>query len=534
MSNNQEGEANEYKDCLAVFSYYRPGKVDDLETRYVKAVDKEKVEENEKMLRESFAAKFHGHVPRIVHEIAIAKELYADKYSISDFVDRFNIQKIKKMMELPELKGHEVAVAMLYVNELYNNVSDLEKLGEFARYICAVYASMPYDHAYEDENLTDVDRLDTMLKWISKHADSDINLFAKMLYSHDFRVYEDDTVRAVKAKWEYLQMGREEYDKIYDVYGNMWGLECSKCTIAGVGKKVFHDNYIAYIMEPDDIRQIILGHITYCCQRMDQEGESAMMFGLVADNAGFLIIEDARDGHIVAQAEVWEKDEYTLVFDNIEFANDAKIESYRAVLGKWLEECEYPNVYCGLEYQAPIQRYSHYFKFNDGVMLDASPQTIYILSHEQDSEDKSSMIRKKYRNLESPEEAQELMESGKVSIMDYIYSDADNECVVFKEDGQLPAFFKTTIGVDFATRFFDKAKYAPKLERAAEIGDFRPIPPELKPFYQSYYQRHQLSIPELEYMTEQMNIMDRFDQYENEQYEDDYDDYNDEELEMSI
>ena len=109
-------------------------------------------------------------------------------------------------------------------------------------------------------------------------------------------------------------------------------------------------NLHAGIMKPGDTRMAILGQATDCCQHLGSAGESAMMYGLVYEHAGFWIIEDKNKHKILAQAEIWEKDPNTLIFDNIEFADDRDVSQFSELIGLWAEKSQYENIYMGTGY----------------------------------------------------------------------------------------------------------------------------------------------------------------------------------------
>ena len=109
-------------------------------------------------------------------------------------------------------------------------------------------------------------------------------------------------------------------------------------------------NLHAEIMKPGDTRMAILGQATDCCQHLEGMGETAMMYGLVYEHAGFWIVEDKNTDKIYAQAEIWEKDPDTLVFDNIEFADNSDVSRFAEIIGLWAKNSPYKNVYMGLGY----------------------------------------------------------------------------------------------------------------------------------------------------------------------------------------
>ena len=112
--------------------------------------------------------------------------------------------------------------------------------------------------------------------------------------------------------------------------------------------KVEMGNEKCYIMKWDDIRQIMLGEYTHCCQRLGEVGESSMLFGLISPHSGFMAIE--RNNKILGQAWVWEDDKDTLVLDNIELANCREVNQFKDILYMWVKNSPYKNIQLGLGY----------------------------------------------------------------------------------------------------------------------------------------------------------------------------------------
>lgn len=104
----------------------------------------------------------------------------------------------------------------------------------------------------------------------------------------------------------------------------------------------------ASIMAWNDLRQVFLGDYTHCCQRIDEAGESSMMFGLVSKHSGFFTIQ--RDNKVLAQAWVWEAKADTLVLDNIELADCREVDQFIDILYKWVKKSPYENIQLGLGY----------------------------------------------------------------------------------------------------------------------------------------------------------------------------------------
>lgn len=117
------------------------------------------------------------------------------------------------------------------------------------------------------------------------------------------------------------------------------------------GPTIYQDGYKAYFLPADDIRQVVIGRDTVCCQHLGGAGETSMMYGLLNPDAGFFVVERLSDHNIVAQGESWlTEDKKTLCFDNIEFANDRDMRSFAPIVAKFAQECPYENVVTGTGY----------------------------------------------------------------------------------------------------------------------------------------------------------------------------------------
>ena len=137
----------------------------------------------------------------------------------------------------------------------------------------------------------------------------------------------------------------KEFEKVQKKY-NFSELKCSI-----ENTEVQNGDQLAFILDANSPKQATLGYDTHCCQRLGGAGESAMMYGMLAENAGFWAIE--QKNKIVAQAEIWTgllDGKEVLVFDNIELANDRDFNLIRKTLEKWLENSSYKNIIMGTGY----------------------------------------------------------------------------------------------------------------------------------------------------------------------------------------
>lgn len=109
----------------------------------------------------------------------------------------------------------------------------------------------------------------------------------------------------------------------------------------------------AYILAPDDYRNITVGYDTDCCQHFNGAGEDCTYVATSNPDSGIWIIEDENTGKVEAQAWVWyDRDSDTFVFDNVEFANDQKVESYSGLLSAYTSALPQANVHMGMGYNA--------------------------------------------------------------------------------------------------------------------------------------------------------------------------------------
>ncbi|AZB41539.1 hypothetical protein CEF21_04075 [Bacillus sp. FJAT-42376] len=110
---------------------------------------------------------------------------------------------------------------------------------------------------------------------------------------------------------------------------------------------------IAYILEPDDHKQVILGYLTVCCQRLNGSGEASMMEGLINPESGFLVFE--KNSNLLAQSWIWlSEDGAVLVLDSIEFAENRSAGDIVELLRLWLKKASYPNIQLGIGFNRTL------------------------------------------------------------------------------------------------------------------------------------------------------------------------------------
>lgn len=380
--------------------------------------------------------RFHGRFPQILKSIARISDFYTknhahDKEEYQDrlnekLVSRFSISAVRGMLSN---KTPQAIAVMLYERYTPEKCVRISENQDNMNYICSLLIKA---HRKDKDTQTSKIFYDAA-DWISEHLDSGRDIKEKIAKSADILdIKPEDTVGAVQAKI-FRSKSMKAVKKLEKAYKEAhFKLKNCTCELKGVGVEVENGRYKAYIMKPDDERQVSLGDDTTCCQRLYDIGESAMMHGLLHPKAGFWALEEKSTGLIKAQAEIWEENENTLVFDNIEFANDADIELYKDCIGDWLRQTEYANVKMGVGYN----QMSNVGDFRDAPAAKppVTPYEIYVISHENESE---API------FDSEQEAKEALDSGRVTYFDYVYCDAENRCLHLKEGGVLEPFFMT-------------------------------------------------------------------------------------------
>ncbi len=404
-------------------------------TAIVEQADHLKWQEYQKELSGYFAEndRFNGRVPRICDDLALA---YLYRYAQADnrdglpelkeYAQRFHLANVKAMVDA----GLPIAqVAMIYTTFSMEKTTQIAANPRTAQAI----AQMLYKAERDGEK-----KFLDAAKWLSEHLNTNEEMIEKLYKkAENISLEPTDTIAALETKLLNTKAENEikRIEKRYKKPG--FKFKDVTCELKNVGQISEFERYRAYIMEPDDERQVLLGFnadmSVNSCQRLDDAGESAMMHGLLNPRAGFFIIEDKNSGYIKAQAECWELDEDTLIFDNMEFMNDAEVELYRGILKQWLTDSDYKNVRMGTGYNELVYGRNN-FRNAGPARPPVTPYECYVISYEEGSE---API------LKSEEDAKEKLEKGEITYFDYVYSDSCDHgtSVWLKEDGKLEPYF---------------------------------------------------------------------------------------------
>ncbi|MFN2926509.1 DUF4116 domain-containing protein [Lachnospiraceae bacterium YH-ros2228] len=130
-------------------------------------------------------------------------------------------------------------------------------------------------------------------------------------------------------------------------------------SIRGRNIEVTDGKYTILMLDAKDYRNLLVGYDTHCCQRFDEAGESCVRDIITSPTSGITAIVRNRDmkdgqwvsGKCLAQAYTWVNEEHsTIVFDNMEFADDRKVSEFSDLIAMWAERMPYQNVHVGTGY----------------------------------------------------------------------------------------------------------------------------------------------------------------------------------------
>ncbi len=255
------------------------------------------------------------------------------------------------------------------------------------------------------------------LKWAINHPDTNEKNLLIVLENFDTFSLNANSKLSYVLKKVLESEARLEIKRIEAKYKNFTFDEC-KFNIKK--SEIEINDRKAFIMDKNDERMVMLGEYTNCCQHLGSAGETAMMHGLINASAGFWAIED-KDGKIIAQAEIWETDEKTLVFDNIEFADNRDIDDLRDNIYAWLKTTKYENIIMGLGYN---EMNTNNLPTAPAQHPPITPEEVFILDNN--------------RHFKTLEETKEYMKTHSLNYEDCgIYTDADRRCVYLKKNDEI-------------------------------------------------------------------------------------------------
>lgn len=134
-----------------------------------------------------------------------------------------------------------------------------------------------------------------------------------------------------------------------------------------------------YMLPPDDYRNFTTGYDTNCCQHYGSAGESCV-WKLTSDPfAANVVIE--RNGKILAQGFVWtDESKDTLVFDNVEFADDRTVQQFNDLFAVWSSAMPYKNIHVGVGYNQGMQSWGKRINSVDRAIMPTTLSNRHVYS----------------------------------------------------------------------------------------------------------------------------------------------------------
>lgn len=389
-------------------------KFNDYKTVGVLGIKNEYSDDVKQALEEGFKKRYKM-LPKILDGIAVTAT--ALNLSPADVVKAFSIKDTKTFMD----KGIPVSHGILAEVAMGDKFMQFIDKPYFATLMIA-----------SKEALANPD-IKNVCEWIYRHKDTDLNFVIDVLNKRTIlKINPEMTVDGVKQTISNLGAYEEiaKLEKKYD------GFALSNCKCDIKRTTTVTGKFKCEILDPDDPRSATIGYDTDCCQHLGGAGESAMMYGMVEPNAGFWILSNVNTGEILGQGEVWQTDEDTLVFDNIEFKDDASIRLYKDAIAEWCKASPYKSIYMGTGYNALNElNFDVYSQYND---IELEPlftgKTISILAQDADDDIEADYDEDDYDGKNAVSIGADDRES-------LLYSDAMSEVAILKEFGSLSKVF---------------------------------------------------------------------------------------------
>ena len=379
------------------------------------------------LLKEMFrtSPRFRGREPQILPQMSAV----CDRFGVDPELvfEKFNIQNYRQLSALGLPKTDVIILGTLLSPAEISAVKVNFEIASMVSYFLEEGRSRGrVKNSYENA-----------AHFVASHASSDANTLRRIEENPDKYTIDGKTsIDAIEAQTSSNIEAEKEIEKIEKAYKKS-GFKFKNCVCNLKNTKAEDGSYVAYILDGQDKRQVMLGYDTFCCQHLGDAGESSMMHGLINEKAGFFVIENKNSGKIVAQAESWEtEDGSTLVFDNIEFANDADIDNYKDVLGKWVLESSYKNIIMGCGYNTFA---SCDFETAGAITPPVTAYELYVMSYEEDAY--AGEKGDQYVNIPSEEEAQRMLDNGEITYFDYVYCDSERESMYLKKDDKVADYF---------------------------------------------------------------------------------------------
>ncbi len=265
-----------------------------------------------------------------------------DEFNIELLIQRFHVKSMRFALslkeEIPSIY-HRIKYGIMFEKRIYEVIFHLKNS---VRDLNSFVAGMPGKYPIVDKELEN---------WVISHAGKTKNetIHEVMTFWNDPQFPKHSTLEEQKL---YFGLNRKEieWERCVKKYPNAFQQPFS-CRLKYLRIEIGEEK--AYILEPNDKKQVLLGILSVCCQRLDGDAEASMMEGLLNPYSGFLVFE--RGEKLLGQSWVWlSSDEKTLVLDNIELAENRSPLHILHLLKEWVHRSPYENIQMGIGFNPII------------------------------------------------------------------------------------------------------------------------------------------------------------------------------------
>lgn len=293
-----------------------------------------------KIADEKFKELFRGHSPKVLFDYMYAqlaargiRPSMATEEEISDIVSKFNQKNVSMVAK------YRSPILFALADKLnYNEIKEdhIQAL--------AVYIGFADIKRYIDKGF---------VEWYQANKDVSISNLVELLQTEN-KISKFTAGKTAKELVTEVLLGRAIRDcrAMEEKYG--YRFEDNEIAIRGRHVVAKEGKLKMYMLPADDYRNFTVGHDTHCCQVYGNAGESCVWKYTTDPFAACVVIE--REGKILAQGFVWtDEAQDTLVFDNVEFADDRKVSQFTSIFAAWAKEMPYKNIHVGTGYNQQMR-----------------------------------------------------------------------------------------------------------------------------------------------------------------------------------
>lgn len=291
---------------------------------------------------EIFKAKFKGHAPKVLKEYMIGQIKLRN-------LDPDNMPEIDIEQIADEFNQKNVAKVAKYQSPVLLGLDGILKFGEYRDAILQCLGiTLTLDDA---EDMMHKD----FFPWLDAHKDINPSDLVRIIELQD-KIPEFDVksspaqiIRLAENERGYRDCIRYEQSSLYSVNSEPFDFSKNEIAIKGRHTVAKQGDLIMRILPADDFANFTVGYDTHCCQHYGNAGETCVWKYCSDPFAAAAVVE--KKGKVVAQGFIFtDEAKKTLVFDNIEFANDRDVKDYLDIICAWSEAMPYDNVHMGVGY----------------------------------------------------------------------------------------------------------------------------------------------------------------------------------------